>query len=366
MQIYTLKCEMLTPVHIGSGEALEPFDYVIRENTFYRIALEDCLFDLSGEDRARFDTMIEKNDLNGIRRLIEEKADLNKTFYTSSITEGVQGLYREKMGDVRNQLIVNSFIREGHTHRAYIPGSSLKGSIRTAVVSMKGQGRREEFSRKVESGLKGQKSFLFEKGKRPDQEIKQQMERDIEKLILGHRNPQDDPFRALKISDACLPGDATVVSEVKNVGRREGHLSPDSIQMMFEVTRSYISDGDRSSGFEAMFAVDDDLQKAKGVSQRLSIEDIVKSCQEFYADKARKDHDFFENSVYASYAEQIIGEAQKTSSDTFLVRVGRFSGVWSVTLDEYRDPQTPKGIYGKTRNLADGRYPMGWVKVTVS
>jgi hypothetical protein len=50
------------------------------------------------------------------------------------------------------------------------------------------------------------------------------------------------------------------------------------------------------------------------------------------------------------------------------MRLGRFSGVESVTLDNYRNPKPPGGktIWGTSRNLTEGLYPMGWVKVEVS
>jgi len=44
----------------------------------------------------------------------------------------------------------------------------------------------------------------------------------------------------------------------------------------------------------------------------------------------------------------------------FLLRVGRFSGRDSITFDHRAKPDSPK-----TRNLADGKYPMGWIKCKI-
>jgi hypothetical protein len=51
-------------------------------------------------------------------------------------------------------------------------------------------------------------------------------------------------------------------------------------------------------------------------------------------------------------------------NETF-IRLGRFSGIESVTLDKYRDP-TPLGkhrVWGTSKNLVDDIYPLGWAKL---
>jgi len=73
---------------------------------------------------------------------------------------------------------------------------------------------------------------------------------------------------------------------------------------------------------------------------------------------------FYKNSIISNSSEALLNE--EIEDNSFLIRVGRFSGVESVTLDNYRNPRPPgKGIWGKSRNLAQMKYPMGWIKVKV-
>jgi len=34
---YKIKCEILSPVHIGDGSEIEPLEYVIKNDKFYKI-----------------------------------------------------------------------------------------------------------------------------------------------------------------------------------------------------------------------------------------------------------------------------------------------------------------------------------------
>ena len=76
------------------------------------------------------------------------------------------------------------------------------------------------------------------------------------------------------------------------------------------------------------------------------------------------EHDkFYMGSSLSEYSQALLNE--NFTENEFIIRVGRHSGVESVTLDEYRNPQPPGKVksWGNTRNIADGFYPMGWIKM---
>jgi len=54
--------------------------------------------------------------------------------------------------------------------------------------------------------------------------------------------------------------------------------------------------------------------------------------------------------------------AEMKTNET-LIRMGHFSHVECVTLNDVRKPQTRKGKWGQTRTLANGLYPFGWAKL---
>ena len=64
LDLLSFKCKLipLTPIHIGSGNEIEPYDYVIKDSVFYRINSMDIFEKLqlvkvlnTGEDSYRFD-----------------------------------------------------------------------------------------------------------------------------------------------------------------------------------------------------------------------------------------------------------------------------------------------------------------------
>jgi len=354
MKIYRVIGELLSPIHIGTGKVWEPLDYYIdsAKNRLYPFSSEKILTQLNEKEKQEFYNLIEDDDIDRIRQFIIQKA---KSLISHNngrailATPSVSQLYKDKIHDIHNQLLIQPMIRLTGHHCVYIPGSSLKGAIRTAIVSELAQ----------VSGLPKPKPFGREVW-------------NFESDVLKCRDAKSDPFRAVKLADANLDDDASFVCQVANARRdRNGKLDATSIQLIHEVTHSVISSEEygKHITFETELRLDDGLMNQKGgVSQRITLDQILDSCNRFYKDKMDMEHEkFYDNSQ--SLAEN---ESKKLFDQAFdknecLIRVGRFSGVESVTLDEYRDPQPPgrEKKWGTSRNIADGKYPMGWVKLRI-
>jgi CRISPR-associated protein Csm5 len=367
MARYNLHCEILTPVHIGTGEQIEPFDYLIRDHTFYRISLPRLIGNLGKEEQRSLTGLIEKSDLNGIRTFIGNNVDFEThCVYETDVSHEVETIYMDKINDIHNQLLISPFIRTDRINAAYIPGSSLKGSIRTAILNERGKSIYQQIYKKSRATLEQIPRFKRQKPREGD--IQRDIERNVEKYIFDNRDAKNDPFRAISIADAYLPDNSTTVTEVKNTGRdRTGNLRSISIQMFTEVTHSTASD--HVIEFETELVIDHELQStSRAVSRTITMQDIIDSCNNFYIEKMRLDDTFFRNSRISPTTEWLLNEAKNKEEGSFFLRVGRFSGIFSVTLDEpYRNPRPPSGkAWGKTRNLAQDLYPMGWVKATVS
>ncbi len=133
---YRLACEALSPIHIGSGSEIEPLDYIIRGNRLYLFSMNSFVSKLTDSERARFEAVIDSGDLISVRKFLFDNADVEKcAAYSVEVSAGVAGRYRAKLQDVQNQLMISPFIRDTVSGRPFIPGSSLKGAIRTALVS---------------------------------------------------------------------------------------------------------------------------------------------------------------------------------------------------------------------------------------
>lgn len=342
MKTFKLQCEILSPLHIGTGKEIEPLDYVIAGERLYRLSFERFVTDMAEGERKAFEGILDKGNLLEIRKYVEERFNKESdTLYSVEVSTQIKNLYNAKKGDIQNQLLIHPFIRTEGDYVPIVPGSSIKGAVRTAVISKLA----------ADSGLPKPKDFREEDA--------------FEATVLGYKDGKDDPFRGIKTRDIVLGSGAMIVRDMKNAARRNGQLQTNDMQIICEVSHSVISG--KGIVFGAELSFDESLFSTKYLSKTLNINLIKESCLHFYQEKMENEHEkFYKNSEVEKYSSQLLGTLLDKNS--FLLRVGRFSGVESVTLDNYRNPKPPgnKTTWGMSRNLAEGKYPMGWVKVTIS
>lgn len=127
---YTLHCEALSPIHIGSGEALSRWEYVVINNELYYVTDEFWELLLSSDSGA-FDKLVSRINQSNSASLTEEfdrlpnKAGLKQTLKKSEIE------FRPLL-DKNRRPIIRNINRFAGTPNYYIPGSSLKGAFRGA------------------------------------------------------------------------------------------------------------------------------------------------------------------------------------------------------------------------------------------
>ena len=140
----------LAPIHIGSGEDFEPTHYVIDDGLLH--AFEPSRAALPEPLARQLGGLGEKADLLGIQRFFhEQRAHFTPhTHLLVPVAPGLADDYAAKVGRVANREatsrdVINrlSVERATHSHdRPYIPASSLKGALRTALLDGLNAGRR--------------------------------------------------------------------------------------------------------------------------------------------------------------------------------------------------------------------------------
>jgi len=94
-KIYKIKCKCLSPIHIGDGTELEPFEYVIKDK-IYKINLNEFIYSLSENLLAKLKEIQIRNDLTGIRKFIRDYIDIkNFTEWQTGVSETVRNIYNE-------------------------------------------------------------------------------------------------------------------------------------------------------------------------------------------------------------------------------------------------------------------------------
>ncbi len=124
-----VKLKVITPVHIGSGQSISPFGYFIdQERGNFNFLNLDSLFRDPGFSRYREEFIKKAASARYIGEIIQDHNLLKK-----HILYSVPSTYEARSGNpIENNIEIKLFIKSAG--RPYIPGSSLKGSIVTALI----------------------------------------------------------------------------------------------------------------------------------------------------------------------------------------------------------------------------------------
>jgi len=341
-KIYKIKCKCLSPIHIGDGTELEPFEYVIKDK-IYKINLNEFIYSLSIQIR---------NDLTGIRKFIRDYIDIkNFTEWQTGVSETVRNIYNEKFNQPKNQLLLKPFIRSNN--RPYIPGSSIKGAIRTALLN--------QWSYRIKDEIKD-KAQIIEGKILNAVEFNPKKKKFVPKM-------EKDPFRALKIRDVFLPPNSTMFIKVSNFNiNKYNSLQETNIQIIVEVLKSHFFGN--SEEFEPEILIDIKLFENPATTLqrgKFDINFLLSACNNFYSQilesERRRLFDSREKNIAAIYRN-----IKEEAKGGYLLRIGWASGFESMTLAKFRVPKNPRrgrGGWGFSKHLGEGKYPLGWLKLNL-
>ena len=363
MPAYRFTLTMLSPVHIGSGEEIEPTDYVVEARDFNgathhilrALDLAKLLGRLTEDQRRRFNEAVDQKALFHLRKFIRSVATSADYRWSAPCNKQIHRLYQAGLEGDSAQLLISLMTRDGGTGCPYVPGSSIKGALRTAWLSRQ-LGR---MSRRP----------------RPD-------DRNFEALALGYAaenaagRPRGeiraDPFRAIRVGDAPLPPDGNIIEPVRihKPGRKAGEADPAGIQMYYDVTFSRLDGEDITA--EGRLIIDERLAQTPTrdisgwpfqncVAGPIKARELLDACNDFYRPRLKDEFDRFP--VLRETAGLLLEEATRLEPGQALIRLGRFSHKECVTVDPTggmcRKP-------GTTRSLVVGELPLGWARLTLA
>jgi CRISPR-associated protein Csm5 len=242
--------------------------------------------------------------------------------------------------------------------RPYIPGSAIKGALRTALVDATAQEstgrRREQLEEAAENA-----SRIRGPG------------RQFEATALGNttsRGPDlyRDPLRQLAISDLFMDEGSCCIDRVSIV-REDGSRAadPDGIAMYRDMTWSKLDDVTLAAEGEARLSPH--LAEGNRMGRNtdgapnslpfaLSVEELCRRAQQFYRPRLEDELRRFRRSRHAGALEQWVSGLGEREC---LVRLGRHSHVECVTVG----PPWRRKSNGRTRSYAGGEFPLGWAKL---
>lgn len=347
-----IRLELLTPVHIGSGDTSDPFDYVITskngEDYFCQIDLDAWLED--SPDPEELSNILDGGKLPVIRKYIADNLDTD--IYAKSrsriISPEIGKKYQQHIANTNspNQLLIDPALKNPLTGGLLIPGSSIKGAMRTAVIDWCDQN--------WNLNLKNSRN-----------------QRETLERALG--SIRESAFKQLKIGDfeAVNSNSAIVMAKEKSIKAEKSDGTPKN---SCEITFSVATEGEPQALFGRVSIGKQNLTQdvcltctMNNRTQSWSLSELMQLASNFYRQRFDQEKSKFYDQPHFSFSKDVIKfldeEFSSLQESQMILRVGRYSHIEAMTITNNK-PGGKKG-YGKTRTLANGIYPFGWVKLTL-
>ena len=140
---YKIKIEPLTAVHIGTGNSLSLLDYKLSKTSsglrkYVRFSSDSILNRIATDEKLRhdFEAMTLNNDMKTIQNFFHLNMKNEDVSYLCLPTKEFEEKYdiNVKKDPLQNACEVQEMYRPSEKSFPTIPGSSIKGAIRTALV----------------------------------------------------------------------------------------------------------------------------------------------------------------------------------------------------------------------------------------
>jgi CRISPR-associated protein Csm5 len=308
----TFKCyiKTLSPIHIGCDEVYEPTGFVMDEANKQLVVFNPVEFigNLSDGEKNEFNAICSKGTVSSILEIYKFLRNKPAKGQIVGVCNGFSDHYKKTLsmniGNERKiQQELNNFSIPRTSflsidQRPYLPGSSVKGSLRTAYLNL----------------LEKKKKLAVKKGGFKNN-------KQLEHELMDNSGIQDDPFRLVKVSDFLPVGDVkTKIIYGVNKKKRVTEKEPRGIPLLFETTEP-------GSIFEGLISVEIP-EKGSGIKQPVHLDLLLKSATEFYlSEKNREDQELSVVGISSSF---------QCDNNTTLLRCGRHSGAESVTVKGHR------------------------------
>ena len=379
-EVYKLTVEPITCVHIGNGKELTPLDYLLKKskqgNDLYLAYDSDSILRRIAKDKSKsalFEQLSSTQDMKELAKFFNAEFNVSEDLkYACDTTKEFAYNYEKNKNTdpLQNGRFVLQMYRPEGKKSPVMPGSSLKGSIRTAVLNDLMAALSDNDYDKLQDDFSSCKSGFQKKS----------FESTIQNKMLNKNNAKNDPFRAIEIGDCNFEAKNTqLVGIIKNVTKNnENEVAVcNSSLVQAEVIRGKLCQSESKILGTADLRLNKDLAmptlQSKGVSKKISKEDIIKACNYFYWREFENEYEAFYKEAADNNVKLILQlykelkQIKDSDDNSFILRVGRWSQVEFVTFEEnFRAPQNKK--YGTTRWVFDndGVYlPLGWCKCTI-
>lgn len=360
MKSWKIRLHVITPVHIGCGEVYEPTGFYVDTVRKKLVSFDplDFVTYLSPEERTRFLTLCEKGTVESIVEIYRFMASVQNrpAGYEVEVSDGFLENYRKVLGLMRDQVDkeLNNFQISRtsflpHDNLPYIPGSALKGSLRTG--------------------------WLNHLNERAQRRVNRKEAKTFETELMGG-SFKTDPFRMLKVPDLVpSTSPATRICYAVNKKKTPSKHEARGPQQILEVIIP------ESAVFEGIITIHD----AKGLGAQIpkpipsSLDLFAKATSFFNREMDNEETVLKGIKLPAAVRQKMTGKfGDKFMKSVFPVRIGRHSSAECLTIegvrnikilghkaakDRYESHATTLWLAADSKDATSKLIPFGWCAI---
>lgn len=369
---YKLHCEALSPIHIGSGEILSRWEYVVIAGRLYYANDEFWQILHANSDKSIIEKLINQITGSSSASLTEAFNDLpNKTQLQNALEQSE--IEFQSLVNRSNKPIIRNIHRFAGSPNYYIPGSSIKGSMRGAyeiekIEEEKFKPHVKEDNKKFLNGLqKAQVKAFYD---------------DLENTFKNYAKVDSDiskKFQKVRISDISISPKDMTICPITYAKDEKGQEAAELYECIKAGTKFVITVTHAEENTEQDKAPDDFVKDV--LNPFLNFH----KCNFYRLLKISRGTDLEEFYSKIATAIQVNKQNPSINEKFFLIRCGFGSGQMSNsvlgTWRDYSDDDTPlwqgkaKQLLREEKMKAGDRYPsapkkdlkndnpLGWMRI---
>lgn len=356
----------LAPVHLGTGQDYEFTSYLIDDGVMYTFG-DSALFNALPANQLALIADYANNGIAGlksIQQLLQNNKEALKLCANKliAIGNGVDNFYQKRKGGNAsnyNQMLLPKTACEPYSGIPILPGTALKGAIRTAWLDWKIHQSSRTAPRHTDRPL------------------------DILKQITGFKGVNDDPFKTLRVADAkaCHVDVLKKIVIFSSLDWKDSKKSKNNERSGLLET---VAAG-QVDAFELDWRLWSGMDKEPPVKDFKALTKIVNDfyLPIFQQELTRNSDAGYYNTEYQAALHNLFADdelqGQLAAGKAMLLRLGRYTGAVSKTLNDHRKIKIKgqKGAKDKYQPLPNeqrlvvsgehnvhGSQPFGWVLLT--
>ena len=307
--------QVISPIHIGCDEVYEPTGFVLNEDARKMVVFDPLSFisQMKDSDKAEFSRICAKGTITSLLEVYKFMQHRSAEGRMIDVCPDFLRHYKQTLSIPRQneraiQQNLNSFVIprtafQSVDQRPYIPGSAIKGALRTAYLN------------------------LMEREKKLSARGKERNARRLEERLMEYKGIRTDPFRMVKVSDFRPVGE-TRTRIIYGINKRKKTADRDArgLPLIFEVIQP-------GALFVGAISVDFPLP-GSGIRKPVSMEKLLHSAKLFYAHEKEREERELANIGVEPLPDDKKFQDEKSS---YWMRLGRHSGAESITIKGHRD-----------------------------